>query len=161
MTITNEGIYRLVYSSITGSKLSSREIRKLAELLSSGSEFVYLLQRGLLEFADSLEHSFAKQAQIEFDSNSAEVGSALSEIMLSRIQEDRVPKKELVRIMMSASKRAAKGLEPGKLTMRQIVHQFLQKAAEDEVQVVLALLGLAVDQDPYLSGIDRKYRGPA
>ncbi|MFC3814139.1 hypothetical protein [Lysobacter sp. GCM10012299] len=159
MNSSNERLYRAIYAAIVGSRLSSRDLRKFVELLSSNSDFVHLLQKGLWEFADSLDYSFQKQARLDFDSPEVVSGSALIEMAVNKVQSDRISKSNLFGILSAVSRRASKGLDPSKQTVRQLVESFLGRASPEEAVAMLSLLGVEITQDPYLGGIDRKTGG--
>jgi len=131
----------------------------LVELLSANSEFSYQLQKGLWEFSESLDHSFVRQSQLDFDPPDISGSLALSEVVVNKVQADRISKSGLMKTLNTASRRAAKGLDPNKQTVRQLVERFLEKASLKEATNVFRLLGVDVAEDPYLGGIDRKTGG--
>ena len=159
MKMEYEGVYRAILAGLIGSRLSSKELERAARFILRDDDFWMLVSHGLQNYLETANSGwFSEQAELLPAVADSKSDSALVAIFLEKISSRRLSKGQLLSIMGSASKRFARDLANEKLTMRQIVGQFLAQASDDEIATLGGKLGINIAQDAYLAGIDKKIR---
>lgn len=144
-------IFREVLAALIGSKLSSRELRELSDLLASDHSFAYELGRSVYDLSKAIDPQATLFTPEEVD---VVAGSdeGLVSLVYNVIQRKRLAKRELINLMRSTSSRAAGSLTT-EMSSRELLDTFFDRASTAHVRELLSYLGMNISEDPYLGGI--------
>lgn len=150
-----EMLIRGVLAALIGSKLTVAELRLLGDLLEHDRGFRRELSSLLTELSFGLgpQVGFDWQEPVQSEPNDAKY-SGLTDLAYNVVQRRRISKAKLLSLF-SASGISAKEVGGGDMSVREMVHRFLELASPKQLNEFMDYLGLDVEQDAYLGVIGR------
>lgn len=150
-------IFREVLSALIGSKLTSHELRELADLLASNRSFAYELGRTVYELSKKIEPQSSIPWPEEVEAEEERGDEGLVDLAYTVVQRRRMPKRSLISLIRSVSPRLSNSLNDD-MPARQLLSVFFAGASTSQAQTFLRELGMDVAEDPYLGGIANRSR---
>lgn len=153
---SKERIFRLTLSALLSSSMTSKELRKLVELLEQDFEFQHELYSSLA----GIPAFGADHRRFESEDLVPEPGGSdgLLDLVMEILKRRRVPKRDLLDLL-GALNPSLSFDTPSELTVREMVSEFLSISSTRARKSLLRELGLNVEDDLYLGGISNRNMG--
>ncbi|MCC4608651.1 hypothetical protein LL967_12305 [Xanthomonas campestris pv. zinniae] len=149
-----ERIIREVLAALISSKLSTADLRLLAELLMEDRSF----SRDLADMLRELSFKIGSQERFEWaePSDSKQSYGGLTDLAYSIIQRKRYSKEKLFGVLEKIGGGDISRVLSRSTPMREIINYFLETAPSAQLDEFMNYLGVEVGHDAYLGGIGRR-----